>query len=194
MYSVPPADAVTTGVPRPLVVTLVSTGEIVSVMLMFWIVAVPVFTIVIRYVTVSPMFGFAGVCVLLSVKDTTGAGSVNWSLAAMVRDAAHPDAAATHTVLPTTVDWHTSPTWPETVKLKVAPGSMPGATAPSSSTFVAAVPSLPPAAYSRPRIAPARSPYRAMVSGLSARHESVAGSYDSTTALLAPPASMPPMA
>ncbi len=58
----------------PAKLTLMSTGDSVSVMIAFWIVAVPVLAMFTWYVTVSPMPGEAGAWVWATVKATAGAG------------------------------------------------------------------------------------------------------------------------
>jgi len=89
----------------------VITGETVSVTTRFVIVIVPVFATTIRYVTVAPVAGDAGVCVFTidSPAFTAGITFPTTLLACLVSTAHEISPPMTNAVFDTDVVTHTSP-------------------------------------------------------------------------------------
>jgi hypothetical protein len=129
-----PANAwlVTTGAPIAagwLAVAPTTTGDTVSVTIMFVTVTPPVFAMITRYVIPSPTCGLAGTCSFVTVKLKTGADTKKSFSFVYVRTAAHAVAPTTHAVLDTVVWMHTGPTIPVIVNVYTAPGAIIPATA-----------------------------------------------------------------
>jgi hypothetical protein len=128
-YRVPaPATDVTVGTPIaagccPAEPT--TTGDTVSVTVMFSIVTPPVFATITLYVTASPTCGAAGTCCFVTVYAKVGATSRKSVSFVYCRDHAHGVDAVTHAVFETVVCTHTGPTIPEIVNVYVVPGFIP---------------------------------------------------------------------
>src|SRR5207245_2434839 len=86
-------------------------------------VALPLFDTTSRYVTTSPATGLAGVCVLTTATEGTGAAIDvhTWFVGCTV--GTHGVFASTTAKLHTVVSTHTDPSTTVTVNVKLAPGA-----------------------------------------------------------------------
>ena len=98
------------------------TGETVSVTTRFVIVIVPVFATTIRYVTVAPVAGDAGVCVFTIDMPVTGAGITTPTGFVVHTVVPHGVDAMMKAVFETAVAAHTTPSRPVIENVVLVPG------------------------------------------------------------------------
>jgi hypothetical protein len=138
-------------------VALVTTGEIVSVTTRFVIVAVPVFTTTMLYVTGAPEAGALGVWILDTVRPGVAAGKATPTADVLKWfTCAHAIPPVAYAVFETCVGTHTTPYRPEIVNVVEVPGHSVSA-APVQTNMV---PDAPPVATgaAQPAGVPATAP------------------------------------